>query len=127
MEVPEWRGELFFSHGSQHSRGVSILVKEGLDCELKVCKQDEFGRYVIMKGLVQGQPFIFLNFYAPNKVNEQCVFYDEIHDELAKMEADADHRIIIFGDFNVILDRDLDGSGGKPKESCKKNRKFVLF
>ena len=87
-----------------------------------------------MKGLVQSQPFIFVNIYAPNKVNEQCVFYDEIHDELAKMEADADHRIIIGGDFNVILDPDLDGSGGKPKkkikekfkESCKKNRKFVF-
>ena len=49
-------------------------------------------------------------------------FYDEIHHELAKMEADADHRIIVGGDFNVILDPDLDGSGGKPKfkESCKK-------
>ena len=40
---------------------------------------------------------------------------------LAKMEADADHWIIIGGDFNVSLDPDLDGSGGKPKfkESCK--------
>ena len=28
----QWRGELFFSHGSEHSRGVLILVKEGLDC-----------------------------------------------------------------------------------------------
>ena len=86
-----------------------------LDCELKVCKQDKLGRYVIMKGLVQSQPFIFVNIYAPNKVNEQCVFYDEIHDELAKVEADVDHRIIVGGDFNVILDPDLDGSGGKPK------------
>ena len=31
------------------------------------------------------------------------------------MEADAGHRIIIGGDFDVILDPDLDGSGGKPK------------
>ena len=113
----QWRGELFFSHGSEHSRGVLTLVKEGLDCQLKVCKQDELGRYV-----VQGQPFIFANIYAPNKVNEQCVFYDEIRNELAEVEADADHRIIIGSDFNVILDPDLDGSGGKPKlkESCKK-------
>ena len=81
---------------------------------MKVCIQDKLGRYVIMNGLVQGQSFIFVNIYAPNKVNEQCVFYDEIHDELAKMEADADHRIIVGGDFNVILDPDLDGSGEKP-------------
>ena len=31
------------------------------------------------------------------------------------MKADADHRIIIDGDFNVILDPDLNGSGRKPK------------
>ena len=112
---------VFFCHSSEHSRGVLTLVKERLDCQLKVCKQDELGRYVILKGLVQGQPFIFANIYAPNKVNEQCIFYDEIRNELAEVEADADHRIIIGGDFNVILDPDLDGSGGKPKlkESCK--------
>ena len=117
----QWRGELFFSHGLEHSRGVLTLVKEGLDCQLKVCKQDELG-HVILKGIVQGQPFIFVNIYALNKVNEQCVFYDEIHNELGKVETDADHRIIIGGDFNVILNPDLDGSGGKPKlkESSKK-------
>jgi exonuclease III len=114
-------GGAVFSHGSEHSRGVLTLVKEGLDCELKVCKQDELGRYIILKGFVQGQPFIVANIYAPNKVNEQCVFYDEIQNELAKLEADADHQIIIGGDFNVILDPDLDRSGGKPKlkESSK--------
>ena len=48
----QWRGELFFSHCSEHSRGVLIFVTEGLDRELKVCKQEKLGRYVIMKGLV---------------------------------------------------------------------------
>ena len=115
MEVPV-EGELFFSHGSEHCRGVLILVKEGLDCELKVCKQNELGCYVILKGLVQGQPFIFVNIYAPNKVNEQCVFYDEIHNELAKMEVDADHQIIIGGDFNVILDPALVREGIQSKQ-----------
>ena len=37
-------------------------------------------------------------------------------------EIDADSEIIIGGDFNVILDYDRDGFGGKPKLkiSCKK-------
>ena len=50
-------------------------------------------------------------------------FYDEIHNELAEVEAAADHQIITGGDFNVIFDPDLDGTGGKPKlkESSKKN------
>lgn len=37
------------------------------------------------------------------------------------MEVDVDYWIIIGGDFNVILDFDLDGLGGKLKlkEFCK--------
>ena len=48
----QWRGYLFFCHGCEHSRGVITLVKEGLDCKFEVCKQDNLGRYIILKGLV---------------------------------------------------------------------------
>ena len=34
---------------------------------------------------------------------------------LDEFEIDADSDIIIGGDFNVILDCDRDGFGGKPK------------
>ena len=42
---------------------------------------------------------------------------------LDEFEIDADSDIIIGGDFNVILDCDRDGFGGKPKLqiACKKN------
>ena len=66
--------------------------------------------------------FLFLNIYAPNKTNEQCIFDDEIQNEFDKLEIDTDCKIIIGGDFNVIRDPDLDGSGVSPKlkESSKK-------
>ena len=31
----QWRGEMFYSHGSNHSRGVLILINEQLRFELK--------------------------------------------------------------------------------------------
>ena len=52
---------MFFGHGTVHSRGVLVLEKENLDCELKVCKQDKQGRFIILKGLVQGYSFGFVN------------------------------------------------------------------
>ena len=58
----QWRGDLFFCHGSEHSRGVLTLVKEGLDCKFEVCKQDNLGRYIILKGLVQGQSFFIFEY-----------------------------------------------------------------
>ena len=43
------------------------------------------------------------------------LFFDQIKDELDNSGIDDDCRIIVGGDFNVILDPDLDGFGGKPK------------
>ena len=44
----QWRGDVLFSYGSEHSRGVMILVKENFDCELKVCHIDSDGRFIIL-------------------------------------------------------------------------------
>ena len=30
----QWKGEIFFAHGSGHSKGVMILTKEGLDIKI---------------------------------------------------------------------------------------------
>ena len=72
--------------------------------------------------------FLFLNIYAPNKTNEQCIFYDEIQNELDKLEIDTDCKLIVGGDLNVIREPDLDGSGGSPKlkESSKKIENLCL-
>ena len=53
--------------------------------------------------------------YAPNKTSEQCTFFEEIQTELDSLSIEADCDIIIGGDFNVILDPEFDGLGGKPK------------
>jgi len=60
---------------------------------------------------VQDKKFLFVNIYAPNKLSEQT----QIKDELDNSGIDDDCRIIIGGDFIVILDPDLPGFGGKPK------------
>ena len=32
----QWKGDMFFSHGTGHSKGVLILVKEQLDFQLQI-------------------------------------------------------------------------------------------
>ena len=56
-----------------------------------------------------------VNICAPNKTSEQCTFFQEIQTELDNLNIEADCDIIIGGDFNVILDPEFDGLGGKPK------------
>ena len=104
-----------FSHGSDRSRGVMILVKENFDCELKVCHIDSDGTFIILRGQIQDHPFVLINIYAPNRANDQCTFFEEIQMRLNEFEIDADSDIIIGGDFSDILDCDRDGFGGKPK------------
>ena len=64
---------------------------------------------------VQEQPFVFVNINSPNKTSERCTFFQEIQTELDNPNIEADCDVIIGGDFNVILDPEFDGLGGKPK------------
>ena len=67
--VNEWkfqyRGQMFHSHGSNHSRGVLVLINENLQFEVKNLKEDIHGRFVAIEALIQESPFLLLNLYAP--------------------------------------------------------------
>ena len=58
----QWKGDLYFAHSSEHSRGVLILVKERLNFELKSCS-------------LRSSRLFLVNIYAPNKTSEQCTFF----------------------------------------------------
>ena len=108
----QWKGKTFCSHGTNHSRDVLILVKDQLDFRLQSSKVDSQGRYVLLEALIQDSPSALLHIYAPNKCAEQCDFFNKISEELKSSLTLADSSFVIGGDFNVIFDQDLDGSGG---------------
>ena len=72
----QWQGKLHFAHGSNHSCGVMILVRSDLDFSLKFVNLDTEGRSIIMEAEVQCSLFLFVNIYAPNKVQDQCFFFE---------------------------------------------------
>ena len=86
-----------------------------LEFQIKSMRQDKEGRVIFLEALVQDQKFLLVNIYAPNKTSEQTYFFDKIKEELDNIDVDDDCRKLIGGDFNVILDPDLDGWEGKPK------------
>ena len=73
----QWNGKMFFSHGTDHSRGVLTLVKDRLDFALQSLKVDSQGQYVLLEAFIQDSPFALLNIYAPNKCAEQCDFFSK--------------------------------------------------
>ena len=56
----QWRGNLFFAHGSNHSCGVIILVRSDLDFNPRTISCDDEGRSIIVEAEVQGSPFLFV-------------------------------------------------------------------
>ena len=117
----QWKGPMFFAHGSNHSCGVLVLIKDGLEFDMKSKLADDNGRYILLDVTVQGSNYIMGNIYAPNKTKEQCSFFEDLQQKLDDFVTCQNQRIIIGGDFNVVNDPDLDCSGGVPKvkESSK--------
>ena len=75
----QWQGKLFYSHGSNQSCGVMILVRSDLEFNLTSIKADDYGRYIIIDREVKSSKFLFVNIYAPNKIQEQCRFFDNLN------------------------------------------------
>ena len=111
----EWGSEVFFSHGTKHSKGTMILINPKTKCKVakKLC--DKNGRYVILDILLEDTGIVLVNIYAPNDANQQISFFKEIQQQLQ----DFPEEIIgIDGDINCTL-AEKDKRGGN--NSNRKN------
>ena len=83
----QWPGDMYYSHGSNDSKDVLVLIRETLQFELKSVKKDTQGRFVIVEALVQKCPVSLINIYAPNKTDEATDFYENSSENLTKIFA----------------------------------------
>lgn len=68
---------MILSHGSNHCRGELVLINERLQYEINTVI-DDGGRYILLEMTIQEEPFLLLNLYAPTKLNEQIVVFQEL-------------------------------------------------
>ena len=106
---------MLFSHGSNHSRGVLVLIKDNLDFKIHSTKVDSQGHCIFLEAYIQDSPYFLSNIYAPNKCSEQFLFFKDESDILKGARVEQDHPFIVGGDFNIVLDHVLDGQGGNSK------------
>lgn len=105
----EWGGEIFFAHGSKHSRGVMILFRPSLCKEVTNVTRDKNGRFLIVNTTIGEDEFCFVNIYAPNDQTQQIIFFRKMTVSIRECQTD---KILIGGDFNCPLST-LDKFGGK--------------
>ena len=70
----EWGGQIIFSHGSEHSRGVCILLSVNSGFSISTVHADRDGRYIIVKVNIGEEHLFVINIYVPNKGAEQELF-----------------------------------------------------
>ena len=108
----QWKGKKFYAHGTNHSCGVLVLVRDDLEFGIKSSELDSEGRFILINAVVQGSDFLLIKVHAPNKVQEQCAFFNDLNKLLENYHNSAEQKIVLGGDYNVTFDQDLDCSGG---------------
>ena len=102
---------MFFSHCTEHSKGVFILINNSLEFELKPTKVDK-RPFLHPRSKCSGSSFFLLTCMPrTTKANEQSTFFEEIREELDNCCLAEDCDIVIGVDFIVIFDPNLDANG----------------
>ena len=71
----EWRGPCYFSHGTNHSKGVAILFDEHLDIDVTSIEQSDDGRKLLLKVKMGTFLLTMVNVYAPTKKKQRERFF----------------------------------------------------
>ena len=106
------------SNGLRHTRGVAILISGKIMYDHISTIKDKEGRFIMIKGKIDGNMFTFYNIYIPP--NSDLSFYMQVFDKIA---TEAQGVLICAGDLNTTLGPD-DSSGRRPAQSNRTTKKI---
>ena len=78
--------------------GVTILISDKMDFQIKAVKRDKEGHYIMIQGSIQEEDITIINIYAPNIGALQYV-----RQILMSVKEEINSNTIIMGDFNTPL------------------------
>ena len=96
---------------NSRNKGVGILINKHFDCHISNFQFDNFGRFVLVDININDFDFRLISIYAPNANVERKLFFEEIYHLFLSTKP-----IIFGGDFNCVLNLDLDKMGGNPEK-----------
>ena len=65
LKVKGWK-KIFHANGDQKKAGVTILISDNIDFQIKAVKRDKEGHYIMIKGSIQEEDIRVINTYARN-------------------------------------------------------------
>jgi exonuclease III len=119
-----WGHSIFFSHGSSNSRGVVTIIPKTINSINKLYYCDLEGRLLIVELIMNETIYYIVNVYAPSASieSDKINFLTKLKNELYPLK---NNNIIIGGDWNIVLDPNMDKKGGNQKESYPKYREAL--
>ena len=117
--IKEWGGVVLFSHGETKARGVAMLLSNKIFCNCIRIKNDAEGRILSVTMKIDDQLINIITIYAPNA--DKPKFFQELEQYFDQ----SCEKTVILGDFNLVLNSDLDRYGSstnnnKAKEMLEK-------
>ena len=97
LKVKGWKN-IFHPNGDQNKAGVTILILDKIDFQIKAVKRDKEGHYIMIKGSIQEEDITIININAPNIGALQYV-----RQMLMSLKGEINNNTIIVGDFNTPL------------------------
>ena len=96
----EWGGDIFFLHGSNHSKGVCILVNPSIVVNVENGYKDIDGRIIAIDVTCNGVNLSICHVYAPTSCRSQGKFL-QILNEFMTSNLNIT-QLIIGGDWNAM-------------------------
>ena len=104
----EWGTTSYFSGTKNNSEGVAILLNPNFSSTVKGYKEIIIGRLQAVELTINEKDFVILNIYGPN--TDDLTHFNTLE---AYIKDNTDKTLIIGGDFNTVLDIELDKKNGR--------------
>lgn len=98
----QWGFECHFSNFASNSRGVAILFNNNFEFKLHKVERDENGNKLVLDIEIEGKRLTLINIYGPNRDDP------EFYRGLLRTINENENPVILAGDFNLILNPDID-------------------
>ena len=117
-----WKGKCYHSCYSNRSRGVSILIRNSVQHKLITKINSDSGNFIIVACKIGTVTYLLVNVYGPN--DDEPSFYEELGNQVDSIQTD---QILIGGDFNFVMEFDMDSYRYAREYNVNAKRKFLEF
>ena len=112
--------ECYLNGYKTNSRGVAILLKNNFEHKVVHSDFDNDGNFIVVDFSTQNISFRLINIYAPNVDTPK--FFENIRNLVEENEQDY---ILVGGDFNLVLNPNLDSLKLTTSTSTTQNQGFI--